>query len=54
MVLDVEAVQEVALVDDHVSVTPRPKLIEVACAGVENETVGMAGGGGGGGVIGAL
>jgi hypothetical protein len=53
MVLEVDAVQEVAFVDDHVSVIPRPKLIEVACEGVENETVGIAGGGGGG-LIGAL
>jgi hypothetical protein len=51
MVLDVDAVQEVALVDDHWSFTPRPRLIDVACAGAVNDTVGAAGGGG---IIGEL
>jgi hypothetical protein len=56
MVLEVDAVQEVALVDDHVSVTSRPKLIvDVPCVGAVNVTVGMAAGGGvGGGIIGEL
>ena len=51
VVLEVDAVQEVALVVDHVSVTERPKLIDVACAGAVKDTVGIAGGGG---VIGEL
>ena len=51
VVLDAEPVQEVALVDDQASATPRPKLIDVACAGEVNDTVGMAGGGG---IIGEL
>jgi hypothetical protein len=54
VVLDIDAVHEVALVDDHASVTARPKLIDVACAGAVNDTVGMAGGGDGGGIIGEL
>jgi hypothetical protein len=51
LVLDVDPVQEVALVDDHARATPRPKLIDVAGVGELNDTVGMAGGGG---IIGEL
>ena len=51
MVLEVDAVHEVALVEDHWSFTPLPKLIDVACEGAVNDTVGMAGGGG---IIGEL
>jgi hypothetical protein len=53
IVLDVVAVQVVALVDVHASCTVRPKLTVVACAGEVNVTVGM-GVGVGAGIIGAL
>jgi hypothetical protein len=46
VVLDVVAVQDVALVDVQVSCTDRPKATLVACAGDVNATVGMGGGGG--------
>jgi hypothetical protein len=39
---DVEAVHEVALVDDHSTVTPSPNLMLVGCAGDVICTVGMA------------
>jgi len=41
MVLEVEAVQEVALVEVQVSWTAWPKLIIVACDGELNITVGI-------------
>jgi hypothetical protein len=53
VVLEVDAVQEVAFVAVHVSFTARPKLRVVDWVGVVNETVGMAGGDGGG-MYGAL
>jgi hypothetical protein len=46
MVLDVDAVQEVALVDVHANCTAPPKLILVALAGDVNVTVGIGVGGG--------
>ena len=41
MVLDVDAVQEVALVDVHANCTAPPKLTLVALAGEVNVTVGI-------------
>jgi hypothetical protein len=46
MVLDVDAVQEVALVDVHANCTSPPKLTLVALAGDVNVTVGIGVGGG--------
>lgn len=53
VLVEVDALQEVAFVEVHVSFTARPKLSVVDWAGAVNETVGMAGGGGGG-MYGAL
>ena len=53
IVLDVVAVQLVALVDVHASCTVRPKVTVVACAGAVNVTV-AAGAGVGAGIGGVL
>jgi hypothetical protein len=56
IVLDVVAVQEVALVEVQVSCNPGPKSTLAACAGAVNITVGMGVGAGIGAIepIGAL
>jgi hypothetical protein len=46
VLLEVDALQELAFVEVHVSFTARPKLRVVDGAGAVNDTVGMAGGGG--------
>lgn len=46
VLLEVDAVQEVALVEVQVSLTARPKLTVVDWPGAVNATVGMAAGGG--------
>ena len=48
VLVEVDALQEVALVEVHVSFTVRPKFKVVDWVGAVNDTVGMAGGGGGG------
>jgi hypothetical protein len=48
VLLEADAVQEVALVEVQVSLTARPKLKVVPAPGAVNDTVGMAGGDGGG------
>lgn len=53
VLLEVDALQDVALVEVHVSFTARPNLIVVDGDGAVNATVGMAGVGGGG-MYGAL
>jgi hypothetical protein len=48
VLLEADALQEVALVEVQVNSTERPKLMVAACVGAVNDTVGMAGGGAGG------
>lgn len=48
VLLEADAVQEVALVVAQVNWTARPKLMVVAWVGAVNDTVGMAGSGAGG------
>ena len=48
VLLEADALQEVALVEVQVNSTARPKLMVAACVGAVNDTVGMAGGGAGG------
>jgi hypothetical protein len=40
-VLDAEAVQELAYAEVHIKFTLCPRLIVIALAGLENDTVGM-------------